>query len=645
MDIWSKTLRPALAAAITLRNVRMASGLVLFTYIAAHLFNHALGLISLETAEAGMGYAIEVWYSTSGTLLLYGAAGTHFLLALWSVYVRRTFRLPPAELLRIVLGFTLPILLIGHAAETRLAYELFGLDSSYTRVISNLWAVGAQGWQLGLEAPGWLHGCLGLHFAFNRRPFFRRARFVLFAIALLLPVLAALGFIAMGRELANSPAAAAAALEYLSPAHAVERLAIAHWRINMLTGYFAIIATTFVAREIRNWLERGRKRLIAVSYPGRTVRVPRGWTVLEASRAYHLAHASMCGGRARCSTCRVRIIAGEEFCPPPSAEEQATLDRIHTPPDVRLACQLRPQGDVSVIPLVRTARPIYRAAAPRRNDERGIVVLYCDLLNRADFASDHLPQDLLYVLTLYVEALTNAIRSAGGTLSSIEPDGVGALFGLDRRPNQAAQQALYAAHAIGELTSELNERLGREQDNKMKLAISIHAGRAAFGEVGSYDPAMVIAVGAAVDVANEMRAVAAARGKAFAISEPVYTAAGLEPLFEDKAELPSPDDDREITILLSDKAPLPNPAWIAAGERSRRVGALRPPMEGVTTKVGRHLLSSKNLLWSFLNECLLRSELAWKMLLTACCARASLSKPIGLPIQTTGGSDRRRLPA
>jgi adenylate cyclase len=579
MVIWSK-MRPALAAAITLRNVRMASGLILFAYIAAHLINHAFGLISLETAEAGMGYAVEVWYSTTGTLLLYGAAGTHFVLALWSVYVRRTFRLPPAELLRIALGFTLPTLLIGHAAETRLAYELFGLDSDYTRVISTLWATGAQGWQLGLEAPGWLHGCLGLHFAFNRRPFYRRARFVLFAIALLLPVFAGLGFIAMGRELATNPAVAAAALEYLSPTHAAERLAIAHWRTNMLSAYFAIIATTFIAREIRNVLDRGRKRLIAVSYPGRTVRVPRGWTVLEASRAFHLAHASMCGGRARCSTCRVRVIAGEAFCPPPSAEEQATLDRIHTPPDVRLACQLRPDGDVSVIPLVRTARPVYRAAAPKRNAERTIVVLCCDFLNRSDFASDHLPQDLLYVLTLHVEALTNAIRSVGGTLSSIEPDSVGALFGLDGRPNLAAQQALYAAHVIEGLTSELNERLGREHDNRMKVAISVHAGRAAFGEVGSYDPPMVMAVGEAVDAANEMRAVAAARGKAFAISELVYTGAGLKPVFEDKVELSSPGDEGEITVLLSDAAPIPNPAWIAADERIRRVRSLQRLWKG-----------------------------------------------------------------
>ena len=143
---WSETLLSELAAKLSIRNLRLASGLVLFAYITAHLINHALGLISLDVAEAGLEIAVHVWYSWPGTALLYGAAGTHFLLALWSVYVRRTFRLPPLELLRIALGFTLPVILIGHAVATRLAWELFALSSDYTRVVTNLWVADSQAW-------------------------------------------------------------------------------------------------------------------------------------------------------------------------------------------------------------------------------------------------------------------------------------------------------------------------------------------------------------------------------------------------------------------------------------------------------------------------------------------------------------------
>jgi adenylate cyclase len=561
----SANLLAELASSSVRRRLRMASGLVLFTYIGAHLVNHALGLISLETAERGMSIAIEVWYSVPGTLLLYGAAATHFLLALWAVYERRTFRLPPAELLRIALGFTLPMILIGHAANTRLAYEMFALDADYTRVVSNLWATDAQGLQLGLLAPGWLHGCLGLNFAFNRRPLFRRLRFVLFAVALLLPVFSALGFVAMGRELSTNPVVAAAAQEYLGPKYAAERIAIAHWRDSLLVGYFAIIGVTFGARAIRNLFERSRQRLVSIAYPGRTVRVPRGWSVLEASRAFHLAHASMCGGRARCSTCRVRVTAGEDFCPAAAADERATLDRIGAPPDVRLACQLRPRGDVSVIPLVRTERPIYRPTAPHRSPEREIVVLFCDFLNRAELAGDHLPQDLLYVLTLYVEALGNAIRAAHGTPSYVEPDSTCALFGLECDPTQAAQQALRAASVIEAALADLNDRLGRQWDCKVKIAVSIHAGRAAVGEIGSSEPPAMIAIGEAIDVANEMRKAAAARDVRFAISEQVYAAAGLAPAFQEKITVAAPGRGAPVGVCLSISAPpLPQPARIAA---------------------------------------------------------------------------------
>jgi adenylate cyclase len=557
------------APSSALRALRLASGLVLFTYIGLHLINHSLGLISLRTAEAGLEIAIEIWSSWPGTVLLYGAFGVHFVLALWAVYERRTFRLPPLELLRIALGFTLPVLLIGHAAATRLAWELYQLPTDYAHIVTNLWLTDNQGMQLGLMAPGWLHGCLGLHFVFSRRPSYQQLRFILFAVALLLPVFSAFGFIAMGRELAMTGAAAAATQDFLNPDQSAQRIALAEWRNNLVLGYFAIIGATFGARAIRNLLERSRRKLVTISYPGRTVRVPRGWSVLEASRSFHLPHASMCGGRARCSTCRVRVIAGEGECPAAAEDEHATLERISAPPDVRLACQLRPVGDISVVPLVRTERPNYRPAAPRPNTERELVVMFCDFLNRAELGRDHLPQDLLYVLTLYVEALSHAIRGAGGTLSYVEVDSVCALFGLERTPEQAARQALQAAGTIERTILDLNERLGRQWDCKVQIAVSIHLGRAVIGEIGGSPVPVTMAIGEAVDVANELRKAAAAQGKAFAISERVYAVSGLEPTLPDKVMLKPRGGGAPIAAFLSTTAPERPLSWAGLGEKTR----------------------------------------------------------------------------
>jgi len=91
------------------------------------------------------------------------------------------------------------------------------------------------------------------------------------------------------------------------------------------------------------------------------VRVPRGWTVLEASRHFGIAHRAMCGGRARCSTCRVRVI-GDASAPLPGPDERSTLQRVHASADVRLACQWRPERDIAVTPLFSARSP----ASPRR---------------------------------------------------------------------------------------------------------------------------------------------------------------------------------------------------------------------------------------------------------------------------------------
>jgi adenylate cyclase len=108
--------------------------------------------VSIDVAEAGLRAAVAVWHSFPGTALLYMAAGIHFALALIAVYERRTLRIPSLEALRIALGFGMPLLLIGHFATTRVAFELYGLRPDYHRVVQALWASGSEGRQLALLA-------------------------------------------------------------------------------------------------------------------------------------------------------------------------------------------------------------------------------------------------------------------------------------------------------------------------------------------------------------------------------------------------------------------------------------------------------------------------------------------------------------
>lgn len=72
--------RPREARALTLRQIRLAAGLVLFTYVVLHFANHALGNISIEAMENGLKVQKWIWQSIPGTIVLYSALMTHMAL-------------------------------------------------------------------------------------------------------------------------------------------------------------------------------------------------------------------------------------------------------------------------------------------------------------------------------------------------------------------------------------------------------------------------------------------------------------------------------------------------------------------------------------------------------------------------------------
>ena len=517
----------ALARRPTPRDIRLASGLVLFVYVTLHLVNHALGLISIDVAERGLALGVRVWQSVPGTVLLYGAAATHLTLAFVAIYRRRTLRMPPADLLRILLGLGIPLLLIGHAVATRLARELYDYAPEYHRVVWMLWASNGEGRQLALLVPGWLHGCLGLHFAFCRHRLYQRLRFVLFAGALLLPVLAGLGFLAMGKELAASPSFRAA-MEAIPAAAPAEGLALARLRDGILALYFSSIALVFAAREIRALVERRRNLLVTITYPHRVVQVPRGWTVLEASRSHHIPHMSMCGGRARCSTCRVGVVSGEAHCPAPEADEAHTLARIGAPASVRLACQLRPRGDIAVVPLLAAVPARLPPGSVPNSVERDIVVMLVDWYDRTAFAKRHLPQDIVYLARLFGEAVVSTVGPGDGAHCEIGGDQVVVLFGLNDDFAHACRNALEAAARVERALKAFENRIEREFGDATRFTFIVHAGHAAVGDIGFQDARRLMAVGAAMDTANRLRARAIELGVKFIVSSTVIDGAAAK---------------------------------------------------------------------------------------------------------------------
>jgi adenylate cyclase len=221
------------------KQLRLLTGLIMFVYITIHLLNHGLGIISLTVAEAGLRLEMAFWHTSIMTLLLYGAVAIHFLLALWTLYSRADWRLPWVEILRLVSGFSFPLLLINHAVTTRLGDALFGIKPSYALIIANLLAAGTQGMQIALMAPGWLHGCLGLWVTLRRFRAMQRIKGLLAALVVIVPLLAATGFLRMTSEVLamGAPPTGSEAM--------LHKTALASWGTNLVGIYLGAVFTAF----------------------------------------------------------------------------------------------------------------------------------------------------------------------------------------------------------------------------------------------------------------------------------------------------------------------------------------------------------------------------------------------------------------
>lgn len=236
---------------MTHRRLRLLSGLVMFAYIASHLLNHGLGVVSLALAESALRFEMAFWRTPIMTILLYGAVAIHFALALWTLYSRRDWRLPGIEALRLAAGFSFPLLLINHAVSTRLGDALFGITPSYTLIITNLLAAGRQGLQLALLAPGWLHGCLGLWITLQRFRAMQKIKRLLVALVILIPLLAAAGFLRMASEvLAIGPQLPTSSDALL------HKMALASWDANLVKIYLGAVFSAFLLGRLRTFWPR-----------------------------------------------------------------------------------------------------------------------------------------------------------------------------------------------------------------------------------------------------------------------------------------------------------------------------------------------------------------------------------------------------
>ena len=191
----------ALARGDLLQRLRLATGLILFTFAATHFLNHALGLVSLEAMHAMQDWRKAVTRTWPGSIVLLGAFVTHIALAFYKISLRLTWKLPFWEAAQIVSGFSIPLLLLTHVIFNRGAASLAGTDDTYAFELANIWP-GLALEHAALLLCVWVHGCVGVHYWLSLAPWYAQVRQILFALAVALPVTALAGFSVAGRQVA-----------------------------------------------------------------------------------------------------------------------------------------------------------------------------------------------------------------------------------------------------------------------------------------------------------------------------------------------------------------------------------------------------------------------------------------------------------
>ncbi len=514
----------------TAQRLRLGSGLVLFTFALTHFLNHSLGLVSIDAMHAFQDWRTLINRSLPGGIILGTALLVHISFALLKLMRRSTLKMPAWELTQILFGLAIPFLLFPHIVNTRVAHTVFGVNDIYFYELLRLWP--GNGWdQSILLFLVWIHGCVGLHFWLRLTKWYNRLFPVLLALAVLVPVTAVAGFTVAGRaaqEAVADPDILGAIKQVTNWPGQDANQWLAAYGAKAKYGFYLLLSLVVLVMAGR-WTARASQTRVTINYvPRPTVNAAAGPTLLEVSRMNAIPHLSVCGGRARCSTCRVEVLDGAEALPAPNEAEAATLAGINAGPQVRLACQLRPTHPITVNLLLRPGRDTAKKTEEGQGVERTLAVLFLDVRGFTSMSEDKLPYDVVYILNRLFAAAGSAIHEEGGWIDKYLGDGLMAVFGRDTDAEDGCRRAIRAAKKIDTALDKVNKELESELQEPLRLGMGLHVGSLVLGEIGHNHTAAMTVIGKTVNAASRLESATKDLKCQFAMSADAAAMAGLD---------------------------------------------------------------------------------------------------------------------
>lgn len=505
---------------------RTISGVFLLTFAFFHFLNIAAGLVSPEFMAQVQEARKLFTGHPPGQIILFSALLVHGGLALWQVASRRTLRMTVAQAVQLLFGLAIPLQLIQHVVFTSYADGVFNVEDEMSSVILLMWNSPEIWHQYLLLLVVWVHGCIGMHMWLRITTWWRPLVPYLIGFAVMVPTLALAGLITEGRRMWAIyivPGNAEAIQEDFNwPdltefAHLYRVYEVSLWVFFGLLG--AAISTYYLRQLVR------KRQSVRIRYvDGPELTVERGLTLLEISQVNGVPHTSLCGGKGRCTTCRITITDGSDSLPAPSPTEARSLLAVKAPGNVRLACQIYP---TSALTVKRVYRPKGRRQVhSAQGEEKTIAVLFLDIRGFTSRSADLLPYDVVFLLNRFFDAIVPEITRAGGKVDKYMGDGLLALFEMDS-PEASSQAGITAVGNIGVALARFNRLLASEGDDPVRIGMGLHTGTVVLGEIGTTDNAPRTLIGATVNTASRLEAKTKELGVELLISERVVQMASF----------------------------------------------------------------------------------------------------------------------
>ena len=524
---------------IIIRQLRIYTGILLFFYSLTHLLNHSVNVISIEAADfVRENYFHFLWKNSIGYFLLYASLIVHIILGFYSILTKKSFKITGREWIQILFPVLALLVLLQHIGGGFILSR-FDVDIKYSLLYAllssdpNELVAGAVLFSL-MVIFIWVHGVIGIHglLKFNFKSY-QRFMFGFKFIYWFVPVGAILGFIAGLREtsvlstienlkgnenfiMSFFGAIPQEAFAYLMP---VEPYVMNNYPIFVLAVFVLSILNVVRSKYF------GR---VKISYPGgNEYTVPKGTTVLEASRLAGIPHVSVCGGKGRCTTCRVKIVSGIDSIAAPNVHETKIIKRLGFDSDVRLACQLKISKDLSVLPLINPETKEIKARSPvgLSGKEKETVVVFIDLREFTKLSEKKLPYDVVYILNKYYSVCGEIIESNKGRLDKFIGDGIMAIFDGSETSSENCKNSIITAQQVSIAIKELNEQIKNDFSEELRFGIGIHVGNTIVGMMGYGNTVTETVVGDNVNIASRLEELNKKYGSELVVSKDVLDAA------------------------------------------------------------------------------------------------------------------------